>query len=571
MKKIIHTITFLALCFSVMAQKQSRKEKQGDKFYFVYSFDKAIHSYKGADELTLQGQRNLAKSYSNIDALAESEDVYSKLVLNPAATPEDYYNFAMVLKRIGKYDVSDFWMGKFVALKPNDLRAISYQNDRADLSNLSEDKGRFKIKKLDNNTGAQDFGTAYDQNNVVFASTRSSGSKRKANSNGKPYLNLYAAALEKNQFKSPEKFSKKLNGKLHDGPASFSNNGTFMAYSRNDAHDKTADNIIEQQIAFSTKTEDKWSKPQPFSLNNPAYSVEDPCLSADGKTMYFSSNMPGGKGGFDIYRTTKDASGNWAKAENMGDKINTEGDEVFPFFEENNQVLFFASDGRFGLGGLDIFISNLEGTGFANTRNAGAPLNTQYDDYAVVVNKELTEGFFSSNRIGGSGDDDLYGFNILTVLTGNEIVENTEDEKEPEPYVVPVEAIKEGADLGKIVSFDADQIYFDYDRYEIRRDAEPELTRIVRVMNEYPNMIVELHSHADCRGSAEYNQDLSEKRAKATVDYIRARITNPERISGKGMGESQLINDCPCDDKVSRCTEAQHQQNRRSEFIILKK
>jgi len=328
----------------------------------------------------------------------------------------------------------------------------------------------------------------------------------------------------------------------------------------------------------------------------------------------------------------------------MGDKINTESDEMFPFIEENSQKLYFSSNGRFGLGGLDIFVAKLNGTTVQTVQNAGFPLNTVADDYAVIVNSTSTKGYVSSDRAGGKGGDDIYAFDIKEEEKTEEIVaieksiEGIAKDKNSTPLKatfitlfddkgkvldtlttqndgaysfnvetnknykitgkkdkyndgstdantlsdvavvkadvvlltkkeVVAEKIKEGEDLAKIVDFN--NIYFDYDKYDIRKDAKAELAKIIEVMNDYPKMVVELGAHTDCRANDAYNQNLSNQRAKETVNYIKKSITNPSRISGKGYGETKLLTNCPCSGNVvSDCSEAEHQKNRRTEFII---
>lgn len=443
---------------------------------------------------------------------------------------------------------------------------------------------------------------------------------------------------------------------MHDGPASFSKDGNYVAFTRNDYDTKRKDKIVELQICFSTFKDGKWSDPEPFALNGKDYSVGQPCLSPDGNTMYFTSDMPGGYGGADLYRVSKDETGQWGKAQNLGDKINTEGDEMFPFLESTNGILFFSSNGQFGLGGQDIFICALNGTGFGPVVNAGFPLNTQQDDFAAIIDEKISMGYISSNRTGGSGDDDIYSFSVLkdlgigkrlegiamdktgiplplvfvtlldnkghkqdTITTQSKggfsfLVDSDKDFKlngkkvnyqdgdttantfgekllvktglillnQEQPLV---STLKVGDDLGKVLKVkpvgydsgkpgvhpDAETVYFDLDKFNIRPDAEEELEKIVKVMNTYPTMTIELGAYTDCRASKEYNQVLSDKRAKATVDYIRKRITRPERIYGKGYGKTKLLNSCDCDgDAKSICSDEEHQKNRRTSFIIIK-
>ncbi len=651
MKKVLLSVIILmGIGISVFAQKKSGKEKRGDKYYFVYSFGKAIDAYTHAKNLSLEGQRRLAKSYSDLNETAQAEEAYSKLTGTPGGNlPLDDYNYARVLQANGKYELADVWMGKFIDSLPGDLRAKDYAANHSGRSNLSEDKGKYKTDHLNFNTDAEDFGPCYYKNQLVFSSSRTE-SKKKYNWNGKPFLDMYMADLDGDQLKTPSIFDKSLNGKLHDGPASFNKDGTYMAFTRNDYSTKKKNHVVRIQICFSTYKDGKWSTPEPFALNNTNYSVGQPCLSADGNTMYFSSDMPGGCGGADIYRVKKDTVGTWGVAENLGDKINTEGDELFPFFEENNGILFFSSNGRFGLGGLDIFIAPEKDAGFGVARNAGFPVNTANDDFAFIVNDKLTKGYLSTNRAGGSGDDDIYSVDIIKDLDIGKRLQGIAKDKDANPipntaialldekdkvidslttkadgaYTFLVDAGKNfklvgkkdnylkgealantfgreftikadvvllnredniakqitvGADLGKILELNPVNLgdlssttaYFDLDKYNIRPDAEVELGKVVKVMNDYPEMNVEVRSYTDCRASKEYNQILSDKRAKVSAWYIKKRITKPERVSGKGFGKTKMVNGCACDgDVISDCTEDQHQQNRRSEFIIMK-
>lgn len=628
----------LSTSINVLAEEKSNKELKGDKYAFRYSFDKAIETYENTKQLTSEGQRNLAESYSNLNQNIESEITYSKLINSQSGVlPEDYYNYAMVLKTNGKYVESHTAMDKFNELNPSDLRAKSYMASKAEFAGLLVDDGKYKIEHLKINTDADDFGTSFYQNRIVFASTRANAKiiKRKYNWNGKPFLNLYVSDLNGSELKKPKNFDKSLNGKMHDGTASFSSNGMYMAFTRNNNQDKSPDKVVELQIWFSSYQKGKWSKPEAFVFNNNEYSVGQPYLTSNGNTMYFTSDMPSGYGGADLYKVTKDEKGSWSKPENLGDKINTEGDEMFPFLEEKSGMLYFSSNGRFGLGGLDIFISPVNGSSFGTAYNACAPLNTRCDDFALIVDGNTNKGYFSSNRIGGSGDDDIYSVDFLNVsklIQG--IAKDKNDHAIPKTFITlfdekgnaidtlttnnnaaytfsvdkdknyklvgkkenyldgytvattfgkelviiadvvllekekAIAVIEAKADLGVILKLNS--IYFDLDKYNIRSDAGIELNKIVKIMNEHPNMVVELGAHTDCRETEAYNQVLSDKRAKASTDYIKNRITKPSRISGKGYGKTKLVNECACEgDVVSSCSEEEHQKNRRTEFIIL--
>lgn len=647
-KLLLSVLVLIGISGSTLAQDKASRELRGDKFFFTYTFDQAIDRYSRTKNLTIAGQRNLAESYMIMGQNTESEETYAALINGGTGLiPIDNYNYAMVLKSSGKYSESDVQMNKFVAQKPNDLRAISFKANKIQFSTLSKDNGHFKIREMEINTSSQDFGASYYKDQVVYTSSNASPKmiQRRYNWNNEPFLNLYVANVEDGQLKNREFFDKKENGKMHDGPASFSKLGTFMAYTKNANKDKTKDKIVELQIHTRTLENEKWSEPKAFGFNNPAYNVGHPNLIEDGRTMYFVSDMPGGVGGTDLYRSSMTVEGAWGKPENLGKEINTEGDEMFPFFDEIKNTLHFASNGHYGLGGYDIFSSEKTGNTWGKVNNAGAPLNTRFDDYALVIDGQQTKGYFSSNRANGSGSDDIYGIDLLNTptiekkiqgvamdvnlnplpgtkvklfneaseeinsaiatndgsysfsvetnknyrLTGN-LKEYIEGEistgtfgiaeviiadlfllqKDEEDIVVLDEHIVVNEDLGAFMKMKS--IYFAFDKSVITPKAAKELDKMIKVLNQYPNMEIALASYTDCRGTEGYNKNLSQQRAIASADYIKERITNPTRISGKGFGENSLVNDCGCEgDVISACSEDEHQMNRRSEFIVTKK
>lgn len=355
--------------------------------------------------------------------------------------------------------------------------------------------------------------------------------------------------------------------------------------------------------------------------------------------MYFASDMTGTLGKSDIFEVDINPDGTLGEPVNLGASINTEGHETFPFINSEGD-LFFSSNGFSGLGGLDVFvIREFEKRRELNQQlileNIGRPINSPMDDFCYYENVATKEGFFTSNREGGKGDDDIYSFIIpdceqvvegvvkdvetdelivgakVSLLDADSkvlnlqivgadaayIFEKLECEKEylirieaddyetvEERFTTPkkrqklvinpklekdVKGINEGTDLAKTLGIPI--IYFDYDKSNIRYDAEVELQKVLAVMNKYPDMIVDIKSHTDCRGQADYNEKLSEKRAQSTRNYLISKGIDASRLTAKGYGESQLVNDCGCEtNNDSDCTEAQHQLNRRSEFIIVK-
>lgn len=632
---------FLVACnFAAFSQEKSNAELNGDKFFFRYAYDKAIDAYSSDKQLTVSGNRNLAESYFNMGNNEQADSMYRIILNAPSqAIPEDFYNYAMVLKNQGNYVGSNGWMNTFYTAMPDDLRAKSYDKNNANLESYLLNKPNCKITKLAMNTSAQDFGTAYYNDKIVYASSNAKPKmiKRKYNWTGQPFLNLYCAEVKNGELENIEFFNKKINDKMHEGLASFSNDGSKMAYTKNNKKDYNDDDVVELQIYLSEFKNNKWSEAIPFPYNNEAYSMGHPCLSSDGMTMYFASDMPGGMGGVDLYKSSLVADGNWTVPVNLGNTINTEGDEMFPYFQESTKSLYFSSNGHFGLGGLDVFSSTSIGSSWGAVKNFGSPINSQADDFSLIFNQGANTGFFSTNRLNGLGDDDIYSFeqysasNLNRVIVG--IAKDMKGAGLKETFVSlfnPQDSLlayvisasdgsfifnvdkdlnfllvgsKEKYSNGsaRVSSFgEADTIYvtlllkqdnsnvpvidngltkiaklnpihFDFDKWNIRADAADELNKIVRVMNAYPLMEIELSAFADCRGSEEYNIILSENRAQATTQYIQNRISNPNRISGKGYGETNSVNECVCnEDGSSDCTDQEHENNRRTEFVITK-
>ena len=381
------------------------------------------------------------------------------------------------------------------------------------------------------------------------------------------------------------------------------------------------------KIYKAEKVNDRWENITELPFNNKNYSTGHPALSTDEKTLYFVSNMPNGFGATDLYKVNILENNTYSTPENLGEKVNTEGREMFPFIDKN-QNLYFASDGHLGLGALDVFETKKENGSYTEPINLGTPINSPYDDFAFVINTEKFNGYFSSNRTDGKGDDDIYSFMIYNCkedINGIVTDANTQkpianasvqllnndgqviSEKQTEAngfYTFPqlecnknftIVAAKVDyksanttantagvnkqvitANLELIPLIVEDQIvinpiYFDFDKSNIRKDAEYELEHIVSVMNSHPEMIIRIESHTDSRGNYAYNRKLSDRRAKSTRSYIVSRGIAGDRIKTYvGFGEEQLTNDCG-NSNQKKCSKEEHQKNRRSFFYIVKK
>ena len=710
---------------------QDKTVAQGDKHFENYHYRKAIEAYEKVGEPTVAIQKKLADSYRLLGNTGKAEEHYAAVVTDESRDADDLYYYASALKSNGKYVQSDVWMGKFQEVRSADSRVSKYQLQSGQVKKMMEADDRYKIKNLDINSEQEDFGAAYYDDQIVFASSREGVKpvRRTWNWNGLPFLDVYVAdKAADGELSNLRGFHKHINDKYHEGPASFTSDGNFMVFTRNNYSGSSEKGVVKLQLFSVYKGSDGWGNPVPLPFNSAEYSVGHPALNAAGDIMYFASDMPGGIGGTDIYRVKRGGDDTWGVPVNLGGKINTEGNEMFPFYHEGG-FLLFSSDGHGGLGGLDNFIVKIEGEKTSKVLNMGYPLNDKKDDFAAVLDPAMATGYFSSNRPGGKGDDDLYSFDLLkpfifgktlkgvvrdkkgnpllatkvelldaegsvvaTAYTGvygtysfdvesdkqfkprgvkdsyfdgrNEVSSKTDDdvifvdlelEKDPglslyclivghgdktpiagvkvtlqnnmtgkseeiltgasgdfrkplpgkklndrisynltiekEGYLsksatyntvldhegqydihkslnIAMDKIDVGAVLSKII--DIKPIYFDLGKHTMRKDAAVELDKIVKVMNENPKMKVELGSHSDCRGSSKFNMSLSDKRAKASAKYIHDNITDPDRIYGKGYGESVLINKCECEgSKKVPCTDEEHQQNRRTEFKIV--
>jgi outer membrane protein OmpA-like peptidoglycan-associated protein/tetratricopeptide (TPR) repeat protein len=621
----------LAISFLNVTFAQNKFEKKADKKFQKFYYEEAIKEYIKVDSLSPNSLRNLAEAFRFTNNIEESKSTYETLIALNKHKNEDIFIYAQLLKMLGNYEWSDKWMNKFYEADSSDSRAKSQFLFPDYAKVLMENPQGFEIIHQDINSDAEDFGPAYFENKIVFTSSRALDRmvKRKWSGNKLPFLDIYVAdTLPNYKLDEVERYPTQYNQRFHDGPAAFSNDGKLMIFTRNDYKGRSSDGTKNLNLFYAYKTEKGYKNARPFLFNDREYSCGHGSISADGKRVYFASDMPGGFGGVDIYYTELKADSSWSDPVNLGPVINTKGNEMFPFIHETNQ-LFFASNGHVGLGGLDVFVVSMNNT--SKVVNIGHPINTRWDDLGLILNKEQNGGFFSSNREGGMGYDDIYGFKMLepiissthligivvnqfdSIVTNAKVyLKNTDGlvidstfsdikgnfffDVEPkstyeflgmkvnyldgltkktfgnviqDSVVVVLDQLKIGIDLAKKLKINP--IYFDFNKSNIRPDAAVELDKIVKFMNEYPNMEIELGSHTDCRGSISYNFKLSDARAKSSAKYIQERIINPKRIYGKGYGESKLVNHCECENKkVVECTEELHQENRRTEFIIIK-
>nr|WP_199001342.1 OmpA family protein [Flavobacterium sp. ASV13] len=640
-KKIIYTAFLFSITFSGIAQKAvlNKAEKEYDQYAYV----DAISIYEKVAESGFKDEKmfqRLGNAYYFNAELTKAVKWYDALFsLNSQQEPEYYYRYAQALKSIGDYAKSDKMLEAFNAKVKTDTRGVLFENNKNYLEQIKANSGRFDISDAGINSNQSDYGSTVFNNKLVFASARDTGvaKRRMFKWTNKSFTNLFAAELKSDgTLENPVRLEKKINSKFNESTPVFTKDGKTMYFTRNNflrgKKGKDSKRITLLKLYKADLVNDEWTNVTALPFNSDQFSIAHPALSVDEKKLYFASDMPGSLGQSDLYSVVINEDGTFGKPENLGPVINTEGRETFPFISAENE-LYFASDGRPGLGGLDIFVSKIkEDTSFGPVQNIGEPVNTKFDDFAFIIDSNTRSGFFSSNKEGGKGNDDIYKFRetkrldcekklsgIISDAQTNAVLGDAKvillddkfqqiaeavsgadgtytfdvkcdktyhvraTKKDYETQESPItinglndksekdvrleKQIKEigvGTDLAK--TLDIPIIYFDLDQSFIRKEAAFQLEKIVAVMKQYPDMKIDVRSHTDSRQTEQYNMTLSNKRAKATIDWLVKKGISAKRISGRGYGESQLIN--KCSDNVN-CTEEEHQLNRRSEFVIV--
>jgi outer membrane protein OmpA-like peptidoglycan-associated protein/tetratricopeptide (TPR) repeat protein len=621
MRKIYLTLSFVMA--SGLLSAQNKDTKVADKLFDRYEYVDAANEYL---KLTQNGKgdtyvfKQLADSYYSIFNTKEAVKWYAKAVAQKQDA-ETYYKYAQMLKSEGNYAESDKQMKQFASMVPNDQRAKAFTSNPNYLPTLKGQTKLFDVSKSDISSDKTDFGAVLTNDNSVYFSSARNTSRRNSNWNEEPYLDLYKATYNSNGTISEAVAVSNLNTKWHDGPASVSSDGKTMYYGSESFNEKeyTKDKAKKSKFGKiylykATFEGGQWTNSKPLPFNNAAYDVRNPSLSKDGKTLYFSSNMPGGFGAEDIWKVTINGD-TYGKPENLGSKINTEANESFPFITEDN-ILYFSSNGKEGFGGLDVFKIDLNKA--SEVINIGAPVNTEKDDFSFTYNTNKKVGFFSSNR---TGNDDIYKADPVCAVQAIAVVKDAKTGTIIEQAKVVLVDAKEktvgnqttavngkaafGVNCNTAYSFQVSKqgyesgvfgiaktdggevvveamlqpimpiitekevilqpIFFEYDKSNITQEGAAELDKLVQVMNDYPTMVIFAKSHTDNRGSDKYNLNLSDRRAKSTVQYLVSKGIAKDRISGQGFGESEPKVTC------DTCTEEQHAQNRRSEFLIVKK
>lgn len=634
--KICFIILFLFTGIFAHAQKSklNKAQKEYDKFAY-------INAQKIYLEVVNQGYTSseiyerLGNTYYFNGDYENAAIWYEKLIKEfPDKTePRYYFRAAQSLKSQGNYSSSDTLMNKYTELGSRPLVIENFKENPDYLNKIKSKPKKWVIEPVEINTGYTDFGPSFYMNKLVFASSKPDSTAKKVEIyewNKQPFLDLYEAEMDQDgKLSKPKLLLGKINTSLHESSATFTKDGKTVYFTRNNYTNgrkgKDKEDNVRLKIYKASKEDGKWTNVIELPFNNVAYSTAHPALGPDEKRLYFSSDRPGTFGESDLWYVDIRGENEYGAPVNLGENLNTEVRETFPFISSEN-ILYFATNGRSGLGGLDIFFTPLDDNGMPTEINImGEPVNSNKDDFAFIVDPVKPIAFLSSNRNTTDANDNIYRGTqtCKIVLKGividqvtkepiemvevglfdkdNEKVDSLPTTKDgtytfnlecESQYSVralkdkfdPVEKIIETPDETSEIEIELElkmigcppndlgcrlslePIYFDYNKSDIRLDAEVELAKIWAALKEYPALKIEIQSHTDSRGSDEYNMELSERRAQSTLQWFINRGISKDRLTAKGYGETQLVNECSND--VS-CSPEQHDLNRRSVFLIV--
>lgn len=621
--------------------------KVADKFFENFAYIKASELYEDAvknGDDSVHVLTRLGDCYYN-NSNSEKAAMWYKKALDKDAdnvSAEYVYKYIQTQRSLGNYQEAEAWLDTFKMHQSDDSRTNSEIEDLSIYDELSSmEKVYIDVVNLDLNTEYSDFGGYEYNGRMFFASARSAeGTGNKVyNWNEQPFLDIFETTVkETNGVKEHGSVmpinADGINTAYHEATVAITNDGKTIYFSRDNLNkrnklDSDKKGTTHLKIYKATLDNNNWKDIEELPFNDDNYSVYHPALSPDNTKLYFTSDKEGGLGQTDIYVVDILEDGNaYGKPMNLGSSVNTAGREGFPFIAKDS-TLYFSSDGYVNLGLVDIFKSNILKDSNAKPENLGAPFNSGYDDFAIYIDSDTETGYFSSNRPGGKGNDDIYTFSAYECKQLVKGVVRDKDTNEPIPgasvelinesgkimntvtsnengeYIFEVECEKNYSLRGSKQDYEGDvqsfrttavnneeqnvdlflknlmalpceivinPIFFDFDKWNIRTDSKYDLENIVDVMRAYPDMKITIESHTDRRGTLKYNDKLSDRRANSTKDYIISRGIAAERIvSATGYGERRkLISDEEIDAMSTREEkEAAHQKNRRSHFRIV--
>ena len=575
--------------------------RQGNEMYNSMAYSLAIEQYQKAlaKKDMLGAREKLADCYRLTNQYTKAEEQYAKVVADTASQPVDKLHYSQILMREAKYEDAKKWLDQYLKQIPNDTAAKVLRESCDMVGAFTSDTGKFMVEKAPFNISGSNFAPAKFGDGIMMAAENPGRKKSKTYEwTGRPFLDIMTTKQDASgKWETPTALKGDVNGDFHDGPAVLAPGDSVMYFTRDNyvkrkvTRDKETD-AVNLKIFRASKIDTVWTNIKSLNFNSDNYSCGHPTLSTDGKTMYFTSDMPGGKGGTDIWYSKLGDDGKWSTPTNAGSVINTTQNEMFPSLMRDT-ILFFASEGHHTLGGLDVFKTINSGGQWSEPMNMRTPVNSSADDFGVMVkDTTILYGYVSSNR--GSMDagiDQVYFFSRILILNAVGIVVDSVTRQPIEGATVEltdkstnkviatmlsdaegnfkftlqpeneysVRATKEhyfadGRDISTVGRDRSEDVYtrlrllkkkkifvlrnvlYDLDKANIRPDAARELDKLVEILRENPEVTIELSSHCDIRGKFDYNMKLSQRRADSAVAYIISKGIAANRLTAKGYG-----------------------------------
>lgn len=618
-----HISHFLLVALVLSTGCTAVRLQQADEAYDLMQYPKAERLYERVLAKTEnRGARaRLAGSYRKHNALDQAHANYTVMEKAHELSGDTALVFGEVLLAMGQQERATDLFFRVLQQTPENGRALDLYESSLGYKTFYADSGRFLVNRLTLPGIATAFGSIPYKNGIIVAGERELRDPKGNPWNERSFLDLYFCASKTIvTWIEAKPLPGSINGPYHDGPAVLGQDGRTLFFTRSNYLQRKLqkdDRNTSHLKLFRAKLDStgKWSDLHAFTYNSEEWSTGHPALDTDGRTLYFASDRPGGYGGSDIW-SCQDKGTGWGEPMNLGPAVNTAGNELFPTINGNS--LYFSSSAHANMGGLDIFETHQQNGRWSDPLNMNAPINTPKDDFSFVLDSTSKAGYLSSDR---DGTDQVYSFIMpdpvfyldgVVMDDGEKFLPHTEVRlKELEtgeeqlfmtgpkgkfgtplkPNTVYAIRISHGDMLtatstvstkglsksdtlyteihmtplriGEAIAIN--NIYYDYDKYDIRPDAATELDKLVGIFTSNPNMSFELGSHTDSRGGDIYNLVLSDARANAAVNYLIQHGVDPNLITAKGYGEEVRVNQCK---NGVKCTETEHQENRRTQFKV---